>query len=353
MARVMNIAVITAIIIITLITCDEETAAVWKLELVGQISLKPDRENPNDKLCAVHVSGQYAYAADVNGGLYVVDISDPQNPRQVGYCDRDRTFLHPHLTSRSIEERMFARGGVQVKGNYAYMVDDGFGGLRVIDISDPSKPREVGCSERHIQAREIYVRENYAYVTFNGLRVYDISNPVRPREVGICEIPSWTTGITVKDKYAYITNGRPEGGLWIIDTSDPKKPRQVGYCHTSGNAYGVDVVDNSAYVICTGGLDVIDISDPNTPHKAGNFPYTMSYARGLFIESNYAYAAYGFGGGGGIVIIDVSNPIKPKEVGRTNVTGPAQRIYVAGSYAYVVSNVSDLCIIKVKPDAHD
>jgi hypothetical protein len=35
----------------------------------------------------VYVSGNYAYVADGYAGLRVIDVSNPSNPREVGYFD--------------------------------------------------------------------------------------------------------------------------------------------------------------------------------------------------------------------------------------------------------------------------
>jgi hypothetical protein len=63
----------------------------------------------------VAVAGSYAYVADVEAGLRVIDVSDPANPRERGYYD--------------------TRGGtcgVAVADSYAYVADWG-AGLRVIE----------------------------------------------------------------------------------------------------------------------------------------------------------------------------------------------------------------------------
>ena len=71
-------------------------------------------------------------------------------PKEVGYYD----------TPSQAE-------GVYVSGNYAYVADDE-SGLRIIDISNPSLPNEVGYYDTPGYAWGVYVSGNYVYVADNG-----------------------------------------------------------------------------------------------------------------------------------------------------------------------------------------
>ncbi|MEO0291529.1 MAG: T9SS type A sorting domain-containing protein, partial [candidate division WOR-3 bacterium] len=63
---------------------------------------------------------------------------------------------------------------VYVSGNYAY-VADGWAGLRIIDVSNPSLPSEAGYYLLPGDAYGVYVSGNYAYVTDvdAGLQIYE------------------------------------------------------------------------------------------------------------------------------------------------------------------------------------
>lgn len=58
-------------------------------------------------------------------------------------------------------------------------------------------------------------------------------------------------------------------------------------------------------------LVIIDISDPLKPVYAGEFD-TSGYARSAAISGNYSYVA---DTGDGLIIIDISNPAKPSKIG--------------------------------------
>jgi hypothetical protein len=69
----------------------------------------------------VTVRGGYAYVAARDAGLVIIDVQDPTNPRQVG------------ATNTSGDTRFVA-----LAGNYACLAD-GPSGLQVIDITEPAR----------------------------------------------------------------------------------------------------------------------------------------------------------------------------------------------------------------------
>uniref|UniRef100_A0A7V6CMS6 LVIVD repeat protein n=1 Tax=candidate division WOR-3 bacterium TaxID=2052148 RepID=A0A7V6CMS6_UNCW3 len=123
--------------------------------------------------------------------------ADSLNCRQIGYYD----------TPGSAQD-------VAVSGNYAY-VADWEAGLRIIDISNPRSPVEVGYYDTPGAAYGVAVSGNYAYVADAGagLRIIDISNPRSPNEVGYYDTPEWALGVAVSN-YAYVADAT--SGLRII-----------------------------------------------------------------------------------------------------------------------------------------
>jgi len=58
----------------------------------------------------------------------------------------------------------------------------------------------------------------------------------------------------------------------------------------------------------------------------------------MAVSGNYAYVAAGVGG---LLVIDVSNPAKPKPVGGYDTSGSARGVAVSGNYAYVRLSMGD------------
>ncbi len=60
----------------------------------------------------------------------------------------------------------------------------------------------------------------------SGLRIIDVSNPAAPVELGALDTPGFAMGIEVVGGLAYVANGT--SGLRIIDVSNPSAPVELG-----------------------------------------------------------------------------------------------------------------------------
>ena len=282
------------------------------IEFVGQMG---------GSVYAVMVQDNYAYLG-VGPRLVILDVSEPANPIIAG-----QTTTLPDVVT-----------GVYVAGNYAYAVVRHDGGLRVIDVSDPAMPREVGTYTNLTSPRAVYVAGNYAYVVAEsnpGLQIFDISDPTMPREVGVYAAPLTPQDIFVVGDYAYVANGN--GGLRIFSISDPATPNLVGtYTPAIFSSFvtGVFTVENYAYVTdLNGGLRVVSISDPVAPVEIGSLT-SLNHPRGVYVTGNYAYIA---DKDAGLKVIDVSSPSSPAEVGSYEKLGLASDVFITNNYAYVVA----------------
>jgi len=168
----------------------------------------------------VKVFGNLAYCAAGNHGLVIVDVSDPESPKGINFCcdcvRQPRYLEGPYDWGRAVE----------VFGNYAYLGDNN-AGLRIVDISQPAHPVEVGVYKveggEEIwrkygggEVRKIEVVGDYVYIPYDNFdfRVVDISNPSNPAEVGFYPIVGRGRAIGVRDKYACVIE---ESSFWVVD----------------------------------------------------------------------------------------------------------------------------------------
>lgn len=165
---------------------------------------------------AVASVGAYAYLAedDMQGSCYleIVDISNPMTPTQVSSIKFLGEFSAPYLLD------------VDVKGDYAYVVDWTVG-LRVVDISSPEAPYEIGlASGVELLPTSAAIMGDYALIAGEKLTlsVWDVSSPESPTELTVYRLPSVAGRIVAANGQIYAgTMGFPNGfGLLILRIVD-------------------------------------------------------------------------------------------------------------------------------------
>jgi len=141
---------------------------------------------------------------------------------------------------------------VAIAGIYAYVAAGG-SGLRIVNVSTPTTPSEVGALDTPGNAQDVAVAGSYAYVADgNSLRILNVSNPVAPFEVGFHDMPGNAVGVAVAGNYAYVANEgywncADCGGLRILDVSKPYAPASVD-SYITPDALGVTAVGNTIYL---------------------------------------------------------------------------------------------------------
>jgi hypothetical protein len=128
----------------------------------------------------------------------------------------------------------------------------------------------------------------------------------------------------------------------------------VGNFATAGIPYGIAIQGNYAYVAYAdligsgGGLLIVDVSDPANPHEASAIS-VPAQALDVAVAGHYAYVADSTAG---LRVIDVSNPASPHEVGALDTSGDAQGVTIAGSFVYVAAGAQGLRIFSIADPAN-
>ena len=267
----------------------------------------------------VTVSGNLAYVAAAFGGLQIVNISNPAVPVVSGSI----------TWSRSNTVSVAAANG-------HILIADRKNGLRVMDISDPASPSEIGYWNIFSMAYAVDIHNNYAYVAagFNGIRIYSLSDPSHPVEMGSFLADGFFYMVKVSEDrlFAGTMTGSSQGGLYAWDISDPADPILIGYDNRVGECRGIDVVGNMVYVADGDGLKVFDISNPPSFTMPGFYP--LNQTRGLTVSNGLAFVTQQLEG---LQILDVSNPADIHLAGSFKAAnsftfGP---VGLSGQYAYI------------------
>ena len=89
---------------------------------------------------------------------------------------------------------------------------DGAAGLRIVDVSKPDSPFEVGSWQTPGVAVEVAISGTLAFVAGReeGLHIVDVSNPAQPQLVTTYDTPGLVWGVAVEGAWVYLADG-PSG----------------------------------------------------------------------------------------------------------------------------------------------
>ncbi len=229
----------------------------------------------------------------------------------------------------------FSPSEIAVSGPYAYVIGTGSGELRVVDLTDPYSPEQVGSLMIGGSPRTAIVRGRYLYVTdvlSDDLKVIDIINPNAPQIAGSISLVGIPIGLDVVGRYAYVTDTSSDD-LKIIDISDPSSPSVTSSVPLGSEPYALIIQGAFAYVVdpTNSLLRVVDVSDSTTPIVVGTLNIG-SQSRNVAMVGRYAYITRP----GELRVIDVSDPSLPSLASTLAVPGSPNRLFVSGGMAYVL-----------------
>jgi hypothetical protein len=139
-------------------------------------------------------------------------------------------------------------------------------------------------------------------------------------------------------------------GLQIIDLRDPASPRRVG---GTGTVYAseVVVVGSRAYVVeggAEGRLVMLDVSDPTQPQQLGSVAAGRNVSA-LAVAGDYAYMGDGLTSLGinlaRLHVIDIREPTNPRRVGRSSLLGRDVRALAVSGEALLAAAGNDGLVV--------
>ncbi|HET9294183.1 MAG TPA: Ig-like domain-containing protein [Gemmatimonadales bacterium] len=289
----------------------------------------------------VHQNGKCAYMSTIADRVYAIDVSDGHAPKIVDSMMTNARIVNDVMTTEDGKYGVFSREGASDRKNgivvfdasdachpkpiaeytetvsggvhssyvyrgHVYLTDDATGSMRVIDIRDPYKPREVARwqTEQAQQGRylhDVMVADGLAYLSYwdDGLVILDVGNgmkggsPESPKLVSQFKYDldalyarvdqywglsargthtAWRHG-----KYVFIgdevyasrpTKGLEEGNdltfgrMQVLDVSNIEQPKLVAwYEPTDGGVHNIWVEGDTLYMgNYQGGARAVDIS---------------------------------------------------------------------------------------------
>ena len=223
-------------------------------------------QNPVD----IDMYNDYALIADANTPFLLWDVSDPNSPKQIG-------DVYDDIATDSGDDLVVWGNYVYLS---ASGLQDAFypgWGLWVIDISNPENPQAVnfidllnGEWSLSVQDGVLYALDGWTVKEDDAplsLRVLDLSNAAQPTEILSMPIPDYQplspSEVIAQGDWLYMILGNQ--GLKLFDISEPRAPVGVpvsieGIPFLSAQTM---VVDGNTMII--NGFIVLDISNPTAP----------------------------------------------------------------------------------------
>ena len=251
------------------------------------------------------------------GGISIYDVSDSSNPRLLTHWDEK--------PCRVLE-------GQDRKNNLLIVTDISRGGLFLFDISDPSNIIQLSYLnldgiDSVLQTR-IYQTNDKMYAMLSGGFNYktdkpsdlfiavDITNPKNPFFVSKIKTDILgTEGISIKGNYAFL-GGFMSSKYSVIDLSDITNMKIIKTLDKPYAREMVSEIDDKG-ILCTalwgdkGGLATFDISNPKNIHELSHVVSKyMGKANRVKIQGNYVFIPLESKEGGGVGIVDKTNPRK-------------------------------------------
>jgi hypothetical protein len=238
-------------------------------------------------------------------------------------------------------------------GNLCYLTQ-GEGGLLIVDVSNPSNPTKVSSLSEGVRGYSIKIakKEDIVYITANsyGVSVVDVSNTSAP------EVTSSNLNMKpAKNLHVmgdYLITAISEQGFKMAYLEEPAYPDIRGLTHTNGYAKGVTTsADASTLFVATGemGLSLFDISVIDDGY--GTYPHLgwmdlPGYAESIALKED-ASIAFVACGDAGLQIVDYSNTSNLKVIGSYDTGGHANEIKYQNGKVYITAESGGLQIFDV------
>ena len=261
-------------------------------------------------------------------GLDVVDVSNPESPQF------DTAVVRADLAE-----------DVWLDGTRAFVADYR-GGVRIVDVSDPSQPVELGGMDslgQRSTCEAVAARDSFAFAgwrPYPPLRSIDVTDPAHPEIVAGVWTEAIPMDMVLRDTWLYVVGAQR---FHAVNVARPREPVLVGSCN--GDGVAVVVQDSFAYT-AAGQTRITNVARPDSPYVVATI--YGHQASGIAVRDTFLYIPAGYDT---VWVYSVASPAAPRLVGYTPMPTHLWDIALADSVA-AVATVSGLELISLADPAH-
>ncbi|RKZ26085.1 hypothetical protein DRQ20_03750 [bacterium] len=272
---------------------------------------------------------KYIYTTG-NYNLYITDVSEPSSLLRIS----------------RVELNMWLDWDVNVEDTFAYVTSLS-DGVFIVNVSDPSSPVNVG---RYVEGHDstytgCFAYKNHLYLGahYRGFEILEVSDPSSPTCIYFYDVPYSISALYKLGNYVYLGE---EGRVWIIDVTSLTYPSYAGDFEVPGKVKDILYPGDYLYIAVYGeGVRIYDITDPVAPVWVSSIiDASTRYIESICIDSVYAYLALG---SSGIHVYDISNPLLPFRIATADTRGKARDLCTGEGYLYVADGDSGVLIFDI------
>jgi hypothetical protein len=295
----------------------------------------------------LHPNGKNGYLSTIADRIYAIDVSNPATPVITDSVVVDARTINDVMTTEDGKFGVLTREGASTRKN----------GIVILSFEDPAHPKPIAEFTETVTGgvHSTFIYRGYVYLTDDAtgsLRVIDIRNPYKPRQVARWqtrpdEAGNFLHDVDVKDGLAYLSYWNE--GLIILDVGNgfkggsPENPQLVAQ-------YKYDL--NSLYrdVEAVGGPGFI--RGTHTAWRAGKYVFVGDEVFSATPRATEGGGVVGLGRAyGRLHVLDVSNIERPKEVAYYEPKdGGSHNVWVAGDTLYMGDYQGGLRVLDVSGD---
>jgi hypothetical protein len=216
-------------------------------------------------------------ASNRRNGIVLLDLTTP---------------AHPTILSEYTETLTGGVHNVWIEGDHdlVYAVHNGTRAVHVIDISDPTEPREVGrwgIDNEQRSLHDVIVQDGYAYVSY------------------------WDDGAVVLDVGAGTHGGTPTTPTFVSQYKYPIGNTHVAWRHGRYLFVGDEIFpagwDADQPIDARGYIHVLDMSDIDNPVEVARYEVPEAGAHNVWAEGDRLYVGYYQAG---LRVLDISGELR-------------------------------------------
>ncbi|MBM4389198.1 MAG: hypothetical protein FJ088_15775 [Deltaproteobacteria bacterium] len=276
------------------------------------------------------VKDKYAYLS-VEYGLLVYDVSDPSKPVELG------SYMIPGSAVSSF-----------VEGETAYL-SGGPEGIFLIDVSDKKNLRLISKYDTKGSAMSSVKAGDMLFIADGsmGVSVIDVKDKVNPVFGYSIEVEDYTRSVIVDDGMLYVSDGRK--GVKSFDTKGTGAAKPVKSLNLGCEAR--ELIESGGKILAACGSGGVKVFDKALSENAIlTFP-TKDFSRGISVKGDLLFSA---DGNSGVLIYDLKKDCSKDKtclVSKVTTTGTAVRVAEHNGFLYISNDYSGLVIVDIADPA--